>query len=254
MLFEGVLSGKGYIMPQLKNYVSIDIETTGLNPKTDRIIEVGAVRVYDGKICEIKNWLINPRCELSDFIKDLTKIDEAMLEDAPYIEETLPEVIEFCKDDVLLGHNIMMDFSFLKRNAVNRKFTFEKYGIDTLKLARVIFADMEKKNLGFLCDKLGIAAENKHRAADDALATVELFWKMEEAAKGREEWEKLFKPVKLQYSVKKEGPITPAQKSHIKKLLDGHGLILDRDIDSMTKNEASRYIDKTINKYGRVKV
>lgn len=241
-------------MPQLENYVSIDIETTGLDPKTDRIIEIGAVRVHDGMIREIRNWLINPRCELSDFIKDLTKIDEAMLADAPYIDEVLPEVIEFCKDDVLLGHNIMMDFSFLKRYAVNRRLSFEKYGIDTLKLARIIFADMEKKNLGFLCDELGITVENKHRAADDALATVKLFQIMEEAAKGRDDWEKLFKPIKLQYDVKKEGPITPAQKNHIKKLLDEHGLILDRDIDSMTKNEASRYIDKTINKYGRIKV
>lgn len=241
-------------MPQLKNYVSIDIETTGLDPKTDRIIEIGAVRVRDGMIREIRNWLINPRCELSDFIKDLTKIDEAMLADAPYIDEVLPEVIEFCKDDVLLGHNIMMDFSFLKRNAVNRGLPFEKYGIDTLKLARIIFADMEKKNLGFLCDELGITVENKHRAADDALAAVKLFQIMGEAAKGRDDWEKLFKPIKLQYAVKKEGPITPAQKNHIKKLLDEHGLILDRDIDSMTKNEASRYIDKTINKYGRIKV
>ena len=74
-----------------------------------------------------------------------------------------------------------------------------------------------------------------------------------EKAKDVEEWEKLFKPVQLRYSVKKEGPITPAQKNHIKKLLDHHGLTLDRDMESMTKNEASRFIDKTINEYGRVK-
>lgn len=240
-------------MSIIKDYVSIDIETTGLDPKTDRIIEIGAVRVRDGIVSEIKNWLVNPRCELSDFIKDLTKIDEVMLEDAPYIDEVLPKVIDFCKDDVLLGHNIMMDFSFLKRNAVNRRLSFEKSGIDTLKLARIIFADMEKKNLGFLCDALGIDVENKHRAADDALATVKLFQKMEKLSEGKEEWQKLFKPVQLRYSVKKEGPITPAQKNHIKKLLAHHGLTLDRDIESMTKNEASRYIDKTINEYGRIK-
>ena len=134
-----------------------------------------------------------------------------------------------------------------------RKLNFEKSGIDTLKLARVIFADMEKKNLGFLCDALGISTENRHRAADDALATVQLFQKMEELAADRDDFEKLFKPAQLRYSVKKEGPITPAQKNHIKKLLIHHGLTLDRDIESMTKNEASRFIDKTINDYGRVK-
>ena len=240
-------------MSIIKDYVSIDIETTGLDPKKDRIIEIGAVRVRNGNISEVKNWLINPRCELSDFIKDLTKISESMLADAPYIDEVIPEVIEFCKEDIIIGHNIMMDFSFLKRNAVNRKLNFEKSGIDTLKLARVIFADMEKKNLGFLCDALGISTENRHRAADDALATVQLFQKMEELAADRDDFEKLFKPAQLRYSVKKEGPITPAQKNHIKKLLVHHGLTLDRDIESMTKNEASRFIDKTINEYGRVK-
>ena len=240
-------------MSIIKDYVSIDIETTGLDPKTDRIIEIGAVRVRDGVAVEIMNRLVNPRCELSDFIKDLTKIDESMLADAPFIDEVIAEVIDFCKEDVIIGHNIMMDYSFLKRNAVNRRLAFEKQGIDTLKLARVIFADMEKKNLGFLCDALGISAENKHRAADDALATVRLFEIMKERAEGVEEWAKLFKPVQLRYSVKKEGPITPAQKNHIKKLLDHHGLTLDRDIESMTKNEASRFIDKTINEYGRIK-
>ena len=87
----------------------------------------------------------------------------------------------------------------------------------------------------------------------DALATVKLFELMKEKAKDVEEWAKLFKPVQLRYSVKKEGPITPAQKNHIKKLLVHHGLTLDRDIESMTKNEASRFIDKTINEYGRIK-
>lgn len=241
-------------MSIIKDYVSIDIETTGLDPKKDRIIEIGAVRVENGEVTEIKNWLVNPRCELSDFVKALTKIDEAMLSDAPYIDEVLPEVIDFCKEDVIIGHNIMMDFSFLKRNAVNRRLSFEKCGIDTLKLARIIFADMEKKNLGYLCKELGITVENRHRAAEDALATVKLFQKMERLLEGKEEWEKLFKPVQLRYSVKKEGPITPAQKNHIKKLLAYHGLTLDRDIESMTKNEASRYIDKTINEYGRIKV
>lgn len=240
-------------MSIINDYVSIDIETTGLDPKKDRIIEIGAVRVRDGNILEIKNWLINPRCELSDFIKDLTKINEEMLADAPFIDEVILEVIEFCKEDIIIGHNIMMDYSFLKRNAVNRRLSFEKSGIDTLKLARVIFADMEKKNLGFLCDALGISMENKHRAADDALATVKLFELMKEKAEDVEEWTRLFKPVQLRYSVKKEGPITPAQKNHIKKLLEYHSLSIDRDIESMTKNEASRFIDKTINEYGRVK-
>lgn len=238
-------------MSILKNYVAVDIETTGLEAKRDRIIEIGAIRVCDGEIAEVNDWLINPRCALSDFIKELTKINEEMLENAPYIDEVIREFAEFCGDDVLLGHNIMFDYGFLKRNAVNQGIMFEKCGIDTLKAARVIFADMEKKNLGFLCKNLGINVEHEHRATDDALAASELFKRMAEIAEGNEELEKLLAPTQLVYAVKKEGPITAAQKKYLTYLFSLHGLRMDRDMDSMTKNEASRYIDNIIKNYGR---
>lgn len=236
----------------LKDYLAVDIETTGLNPKTDRIIEIGAVRVRGGEIAESRDWLINPRCSLPEFVVNLTGITEAMLADAPAIDSVISEFADFCGDDVLLGHHIITDYSFLKRNAVNRKIPFEKKGIDTLKPSRVIFADMEKKTLSFLCERLGIASERNHRAADDALATVRLYNLLAEKASGNEEWEKLLRPIQLVYTVKKEGPITAAQKRQLTGLLEHYGISAGCDIDSLTRNEASRRIDNIISLYGRI--
>lgn len=236
----------------LKDYLAVDIETTGLNPKTDRIIEIGAVRVRNGEIAGSRDWLINPRCSLPEFVVNLTGITEAMLADAPVIDSVISEFVDFCGDDVLLGHHIITDYSFLKRNAVNRKIPFEKMGIDTLKPSRVIFADMEKKTLSFLCERLGIASERNHRAADDALAAVRLYNLLAEKASGNEEWEKLLNPVQLVYTVKKEGPITAAQKRQLTGLLEHYGISAGCDIDSLTRNEASRRIDNIISLYGRI--
>ncbi len=239
-------------MFKIDNYVAVDIETTGLKPKTDRIIEIGAVLVQNGEIVDKKDWLINPKCRLSEFVTTLTGIDGKMLEDAPTIEEVIPEFIDFCKEDVLLGHHIITDFSFLKRNAVNNGFVFEKKAIDTLKLARIILSDMEKKSLEYLCSKLNIGTNRSHRALDDVLATVELYNHMAELAEANAEWQTLFIPRELHYVVKKESMATAVQKKNLRKILEYHNLKLDMDIDTLTRNEASRYIDTIISEHGRM--
>jgi len=234
------------------NYVAVDIETTGLKPKTDRIIEIGAVLVRDGIIVEQKDWLINPKCKISEFVIGLTGINDKMLEGAPTIEEVMPEFIAFCKEDVLLGHHIITDFSFLKRNAVNNGLSFEKKAIDTLKLARIILGDMEKKSLDYLRKELKLGAGRSHRALDDALATVELYNYMSAFAGENAEWQALFVPHELHYVVKKESLATPVQKKNLRKILEYHNLKLDVDIDTLTKNEASHYIDTIISEHGRM--
>lgn len=239
-------------MFRTNNYVAVDIETTGLKPKTDRIIEIGAVLVRGDVIVDQKGWLINPKCKISEFITSLTGIDDAMLADAPTIEEVIPEFIGFCKEDVLLGHHIITDFSFLKRNAVNNGFAFEKKAIDTLKLARIILGGMEKKSLEYLRTKLNLGAGRSHRALDDALATVELYNHMAALAESNAEWQQLFIPRELHYTVKKESLATPVQKKNLKKVLEYHNLKLDVDIDTLTRNEASRYIDTIISGHGRM--
>ena len=223
------------------DFTAIDTETTGLNPKLDRIIEIGAVKVRDGKITDRFESLINPGRKLDERIVQLTGITQEDLKIAPDIAEVL------IGDDVLLGHKILFDFSFLKRAAVNQHLTFEKRGIDTLKLARRFLPELESKRLTSLCEYYGIAYD-AHRAASDAVAATELYFKLSKQFPDEDAYE----PVPLIYKVKRDCPITEKQKERLYKLTEKHKIEIDYEIDKLTKSEASRITDKIILKYGRI--
>ena len=114
------------------SYIAIDLETTGLNPKTERIIEIGAARVEDGIVVQTYSTFVNPERELDARIRELTGICDDDLKDAPVLDTVLPELLAFCGELPLLGHHVIFDFSFLKRAAVNRKYTFEHAGLENL--------------------------------------------------------------------------------------------------------------------------
>lgn len=236
-------------MKKANRYVAIDIEATGLNPKLERIIEIGAVKVVDGEIVEEYQQLVDPKRKLEDRIIEITGIKDEDLKEKPVIGQIIGDFLEFVGDDCILGHSIMFDYAFLKRAAVNGGFTFDKNGIDTLKIARNYFPKMENKRLGYLCEQFQIPIK-AHRALEDAKATAMLY---EELCKRCEEVgrESDFLPKTLIYKVKKESPITEAQKNRLYFLLSKHKLTVDFIIDNMTRNEASRYTDKIISLYGR---
>lgn len=129
----------------MADYVAVDLETTGLEPKKDKIIEIGALRVVDGRVEGIYETFVNPYRKLSEQVKSLTGIQDGELEPAPGIEEVLEEFLAFAGDLPLLGHHVIFDYSFLKRAAVNQGCSFERMGIDTLKLARRFMPEEEKK-------------------------------------------------------------------------------------------------------------
>lgn len=233
-------------MKGLENFVCVDLETTGLNPKTDRIIEIGMVKVREGKIVDQFSSLINPRQQLEERIEQITGITQKELENQPLQTEILPQILEFLEEDVLLGHRVLFDYSFLKRAFTNEKIPFERKGIDTLKIARKVVADCESKSLPKLCSHYGIEY-HPHRALSDALATVELYRKLSELYYEEE----LFAPKPLIFKVKKESPITEAQIQRLTLLLERHNLPCVAEITSMTRNEASRYIDRILSTYGR---
>lgn len=230
----------------LNDYTVLDLETTGLDPKKDKIIEIGAVRVRDGEPVAIYEQMIQPGRELGERVAQITGITQEMLEGAPYIEEVLPALLEFLGEDVLIGHRILFDYSFVKKAAVNAKYMFEKQGIDTLKLARVCLPELPSKRLSELCAHYGITYR-AHRASQDAQATHELYRRLCDGfAYAREA-----QPETLHYAVKKEGPITPAQKERLKRMEAFYQVSLPYEIDKLTKNEASRIMDQLISCYGR---
>ncbi len=230
------------------SYVCLDLETTGLDPKKDKIIEIGAVRVRSGEITERMETLVNPGRMLPSRIVELTGICDSQLTDAPDITKVLPELLDFIGEDILLGHGVLFDYSFVKKAAVNQRLTFEKKGIDTLKIARKFLDGLESRSLAFLCKHFGIA-HNAHRALADAEATSALYGKLTELFLTGHEAD--FEPANLLYHAKRETPITIPQKEQLYKFIDRHKLKVEYDIGKLTRSEASRIMTQLLAEYGR---
>lgn len=234
----------------MREYVCLDLETTGLAPKTDRIIEIGAVKIKDGAVMGEYSTLVNPRTEIPIRITELTGITKDMVEGMPCAEEAVKGFLDFCGELPLLGHNLLFDYSFIKHSAVNMGLNFEKKGADTLKLARTLLPDLPSRSLQSLRLYYGIPQEDAHRALEDARTTWKLYEKMKvEFQADRPE---LFIQTDLIYKVKKQGPITPAQKRYLQDLVKYHRIDLKVEPDSLTKNEASRLIDTILGTYGKI--
>ena len=232
----------------IDSYIALDLETTGLNPASDRIIELGMARIEHGEVKDTYSTLINPGITVSDRVVELTGIHNEELTDKPRIDDVLCDIMEFIGDYPILGHNIIFDYSFLKKSAVNNKLEFNVRGIDTLKMARRILPELEHKRLDYLCEHLDIDPGNSHRALDDALSASAIYWKMYEIKADDSGFETASE---LVYNVKRDTLITPARKNYLAALVAKHGVVLDIPIEEMTKSMASRNIDKIISEYGK---
>ena len=234
----------------LDGYVAIDLEMTGLAAKTDRILEIGAVKVVNHQVVDRFQTFINPHRTLSQVVTDLTGITQEMVQNGLEDVEGLKLLIDFTGDLPLVGHNIMFDYSFLKQCAANHKISYEKSAVDTLKISRVCFPEMESKKLEAMCQHYQIAETQEHRALADALMTVELLEHL--LSQFGEEKPELFEPKPLQYRAKRQVPATPAQKRDLIELMTYHKIKAEIEVEALTKSEASRMIDKILFAYGRV--
>lgn len=232
------------------SYVAVDLETTGIGAKKEKITEIGMVKVKNGKITDTYHTLVNPYRAIPEPIAELTGIQDAMVQDAPGIREILGEVLEFCEELPLLGHQVLFDYGFLVQAAVNEKKVFERDGIDTLKLCRLLMPAEEKKNLGAACAWFGIHQETAHRALSDAMAAHLLYQEMKN--RYGESREELFTAQKLKYRAKKERTATKRQKQCLHDLIKYHRINVTVQIEHMSGNEISRMIDRIIFTYGRI--
>ena len=119
----------------LKSYIAFDLETTGLSPQEHEIIEIGALKVREGKVVDRFMEFVHPDKPITPMITNITHITNDMVAGARSCPEVIHDFLSFCEDDVLIGHNVMFDYSFVKCSAVREGLTFEKMGIDTLKIA-----------------------------------------------------------------------------------------------------------------------
>lgn len=159
------------------SYVCVDLETTGLNPCRDKIIEIGAVRVQDNRITDTFQTLIDPGYPVSSFITGLTGITNDMLSDAPGIFEAFPEFLDFSDGNILMGHNIhCFDIKFISNACqlvIGKPYSGDT--VDTLKLSRKLFPYERHHRLSDLILRFGIAETEEHRALSDALQTVDCY-------------------------------------------------------------------------------
>ncbi|MDI7277429.1 MAG: exonuclease domain-containing protein, partial [Anaerolineae bacterium] len=156
-------------MPQ--TYVAIDLETTGLSPEHDAIIEIGAVRFTQDRILDTWSTLVNPRRPIPMKIQHLTGISQADVAGAPSLREAIPELRRIAGDHPIVGHNVAFDLSFLSRQGL----LAQNQAIDTFELASILVPEAPRYSLGALADRLGISLPARHRALDDASATKDLF-------------------------------------------------------------------------------
>ena len=123
-------------MINLGDYTVIDLEMTGLQPKMDKIIEVGAVKVRNGEIIDTLEYMVNPRCAIPERIQELTGITDEMVQAGLEEDEAVEKLLAFIGEDVLVGQNVIFDYSFLKQWAINHRIPLELKAWDTLRLAQ----------------------------------------------------------------------------------------------------------------------
>ncbi|MGH2990993.1 MAG: exonuclease domain-containing protein, partial [Solirubrobacterales bacterium] len=178
-LFRAAERGSGWDKRGLDElaYTVFDTETTGLQPSSDEIISIGAVRVVNGRLLrqETFDQLVDPRREVSPLSVRIHGIEAELLRGQPTIEEVLPLFARFCEDTVLVGHNVGFDLRFLELKEEVTSVRLAQPVLDTLLLDAVAEPDEEDHSLEAMSARLGISAIGRHTALGDAILTGEIF-------------------------------------------------------------------------------
>ena len=172
-----VENGKGQYLEDVTYYV-LDLETTGFSAVTEKITEIGIMKVKDGEVLDEFSCFVNPEKHIPQRVTEVTNITDEMVADAETIEKVFPKMLEFIGNDknaVLVAHNAGFDIGFLKQNAKVLGYDFDYTYLDTLSLAKDLFPEYKKYKLGKIADNLGIKVEVAHRALDDVDTTVKVF-------------------------------------------------------------------------------
>ncbi len=161
-----------------RTYVVFDIETTGLNPREDMIIEIGGIKIVDGVFSETFSTFIDPKIPIPERITELTGITDRDVVGAPLCDDVIIDFYKFTENSILVGQNLQFDLSFVEIKGKPLNIYFDNEKMDTLYLARKHFPGLKKYKLGYLCSYFGVSLDHAHRALDDAVATAEVFVKI----------------------------------------------------------------------------
>ncbi|MBU5486671.1 DNA polymerase III subunit alpha [Clostridium sp. MSJ-8] len=202
-------------------YCVFDLETTGFSPELEKIIEIGVMKLQDGKVIDKFSCFVDPQKSISARITEVTNITDDMVRGAETIEEVFPKLLDFIKDSVLVAHNAEFDVGFLKHFAKELGYEFDFTYLDTLTLAQELFPEFKTYKLGRIAKNLGIKVEVAHRALDDVDTTVKVFKIMLDMLKDR--------GVKTLEDIDLYASDEESKKVAYKKLKTYHAIILAKD-------------------------
>ena len=169
-----------------ESFVVFDLETTGFSATSDQIIEIGAVKVVDGKICDRYSSFVKPTISIPERITELTGITDDMVKAAPEIETALSEFMEFAKGSILVAHNAGFDYGFIRKKGKSLGLSTEFTVVDTVNTARLLLPDLARYTLDRLAKALKLPSFNHHRAVDDAEETAMIFERFVEMLEKKE--------------------------------------------------------------------
>ncbi len=224
-------------------FVCVDCETTGLDTQEDRIVEVGAIRfTLDGKIARYET-LIDPQRPISKTSTEIHHITDEMVKGKPKIEEVLPKIFEFLREEVTIGHNISFDLDILTAEAKRAEIPYDfskRMTIDTLRLAR-LYGESPTNSLKGLRRHFNIPPESAHRALDDALINIEVFKHLVRRFKTLEEVEKkLSRPIAMKTMPLGRHKGRPFSEVPIEYLKWAAGKDFDQDLLFSIRSEIKR--------------
>ena len=202
-------------------YCVLDLETTGFSAKTEKITEVGIMKVQNGEVIDEFSCFVNPEKHIPQRVTEVTNITDDMVKDAKTIDQVFPEILKFIKGSVLVAHNAPFDMGFLKQNAKVLGYEFDYTYLDTLSLAKDLFPDYKKYKLGKIAENLGIKVEVAHRALDDVDTTVKVFKVMLDMLKER--------GAKTIDDIDQVSSTEESKKDAYKKLKTYHAIILAKN-------------------------
>ena len=198
-----------------QEFVAFDLETTGLSSRDDRIIEIGAVILKDGKEIDRFQTFVDPERQLERKIVELTGITDEMLQGAPKIQEILPKFLEFVGDRVLVAHNSDFDTGFIRAECQRQGLPYRYTAADTLILSQNLLQHLSKFKLDIVSNALNLPDFNHHRAGDDAMTCGLIMTKLMEMLEQEQDIHTLQTINPAMVKLRSGGRITDRQARHI---------------------------------------